>query len=331
MYALTLTAELAGVTNLRPKDNQEAPFHYTFKVQCTSCRETHPNPVTVTRFRESSASIKAAPTPYEQAEPPKAQKILEFDCRGLEFTEFIPEGEWLVDGVDSNTKFEGVELAEGEWFDYDEKAGEEMTTNEVTTTLRFLTDAGHLLAGTAPETSAYLMRRRNELMFEHEMPLPDKQRQHVCGCCGHIMLLGLGSDLQVEAGKRTGKRSRLTRLKANKARGNPLQTRPGPTKAISCGHCGGLTKVELPAPVPIIRHQVKKGGKIPKASGAGVNSHSLSASQEPPSQKSSANASSKKRAKSRKAGLQALLNQSNAARNTGPGLGLSLADFMQKT
>ncbi|KAK3304379.1 uncharacterized protein B0T15DRAFT_239521 [Chaetomium strumarium] len=153
MYALTLTAELAGVTNLRPKDNQEAPFHYTFKVQCTSCRETHPNPVTVTRFetnemsgsrgeanfvwkcknckRESSASIKAAPTPYEQAEPPKAQRILEFDCRGLEFTEFLPEGEWLVDGVESNTKFEGIELAEGEWFDYDEKAGEEVSIKEV--------------------------------------------------------------------------------------------------------------------------------------------------------------------------------------------------------
>ncbi len=41
--------------------------------------------------RESSATIKAAPTPYQQTEPAKAQKILEFDCRGLEFTEFIPE------------------------------------------------------------------------------------------------------------------------------------------------------------------------------------------------------------------------------------------------
>ncbi len=41
--------------------------------------------------RESSATIKAAPTSYEQGEPPKKQKIIEFDCRGLEFTEFIPE------------------------------------------------------------------------------------------------------------------------------------------------------------------------------------------------------------------------------------------------
>jgi hypothetical protein len=126
-----------------------------FKVQCTSCRETHDNYVGVNRFvsllfcslasvpgssqflnqelnemsgsrgeanfvwrcknckvgfhdlskeissyiltnsifsqRESTASIKTAPAPYEQGEPPKAQKLFEFDCRGLEFVEFKPE------------------------------------------------------------------------------------------------------------------------------------------------------------------------------------------------------------------------------------------------
>lgn len=123
-----------------------------FKVQCTSCRETHSNYVGVNRFvcrpylgrvlhpdglltrsnqetnemsgsrgeanfvwkcknckvssylalcttslptflnqRESSASIKAAAVPYEQGEPAKAQRLIEFDCRGLEFTDFKPE------------------------------------------------------------------------------------------------------------------------------------------------------------------------------------------------------------------------------------------------
>ncbi|XDG03543.1 hypothetical protein ABKA04_003158 [Annulohypoxylon sp. FPYF3050] len=113
MYALTLTAELNGVTNLRPKDTAENPFWYTFTVQCTSCRETHGNPVSVT------------PKPYEQGEPPKQQTIIEFDCRGLEFTSFTPEGEWLADGVESGTKFEGVDLQEGEWYEYDEKANDE--------------------------------------------------------------------------------------------------------------------------------------------------------------------------------------------------------------
>ncbi|KKA28845.1 hypothetical protein TD95_000249 [Thielaviopsis punctulata] len=148
MFALYLTAELNGVTNLRPNDSEEEPFWYTFTVQCTSCRETNPKPVAVSRFeenelsgsrgeanfvwkcknckRESSASIKAAPAAYEQNEPAKRQKILEFDCRGLEFTSFSAEGKWLAEGLESNTKFTEVELTE-DWFDYDEKSGEEVS------------------------------------------------------------------------------------------------------------------------------------------------------------------------------------------------------------
>jgi hypothetical protein len=110
VLALALKAQLNGVTDLRPLDTEDAPFYYTFKVQCTSCRETHPNPVSVSRFeqndmsgsrgeanfvwkckncgREHSANIKAAPASYPLSDPPKLVNILEFDCRGLEFTEF---------------------------------------------------------------------------------------------------------------------------------------------------------------------------------------------------------------------------------------------------
>lgn len=38
------------VTELRPKDTEEEPYYYTFKVQCSSCREMHPNWVSFTRF-----------------------------------------------------------------------------------------------------------------------------------------------------------------------------------------------------------------------------------------------------------------------------------------
>ncbi|KAK1999763.1 DUF866-domain-containing protein [Colletotrichum falcatum] len=153
MFALALTAELTGVTNLRPDDSEGNPFWYTFKVQCTSCREVHDKPVGVSRFddnemsgsrgeanfvwrcknckRESSASIKAAPAPYSQGEPAKQQKLLEFDCRGLEFTEFVPEGEWLAEGIDSGSKFSAIDLTDGEWYDYDEKAGEEVSIKDL--------------------------------------------------------------------------------------------------------------------------------------------------------------------------------------------------------
>jgi len=81
--------------------------------------------------REHSANITGPPKAYEHSEPAKKVNILEFDCRGLEFTEFKPEGEWLAEGVDSNTKFTSIDLSEGEWFDYDEKAGDEVSIKEL--------------------------------------------------------------------------------------------------------------------------------------------------------------------------------------------------------
>ncbi|KAJ0427131.1 hypothetical protein BJY00DRAFT_271731 [Aspergillus carlsbadensis] len=155
MLSLILTAELSGVTNLLPQDTEEAPYYYTFKVQCTSCREVHPNWVSFNRFeqheipgsrgeanfvwkcklcqRTHSASIQAAPKAYEaEAEgKKKGQKIIEIECRGLEFTEFKADGEWEAKGIESSTPFTGIDLLEGEWYDYDEKAGDEVAIKEI--------------------------------------------------------------------------------------------------------------------------------------------------------------------------------------------------------
>ncbi|KAL8909523.1 MAG: hypothetical protein Q9207_000203 [Kuettlingeria erythrocarpa] len=83
------------------------------------------------KSRESTASIKDAPRSYAQASPPTRQTIIEFDCRGLEFTAFRSDGEWTAKGLESPTKFSAIDLQEGEWFDYDEKAGEEVSIKDV--------------------------------------------------------------------------------------------------------------------------------------------------------------------------------------------------------
>lgn len=206
-----------------------------------------------------------------------------------------------------------------------------MAPSEPTAALRFLTDAGHLLATSAPETSAYLMSRRNDLMFAHEIPQSDRQRQHVCSCCGHIMLYGQGSSLEINPGKKANRVSRSARRwKGSDAKTLRPEPRSGPTKIMTCGHCGRQTKLTLPPPAPISRRKAR-GQTGPRVSGPGeASSVSSNTPKETLMPRASANASSKKRAKSRKAGLQALLNQSNAARNSMPGLGLSLADFMDK-
>ena len=48
----TTNPHLNSVTNLRPLDTAESPYEYSFKVQCTSCRETHPNWVSLNRFEQ---------------------------------------------------------------------------------------------------------------------------------------------------------------------------------------------------------------------------------------------------------------------------------------
>ncbi|KAL6236149.1 hypothetical protein BDW75DRAFT_207518 [Aspergillus navahoensis] len=154
MLSLILTAELAGVTDLRPQDTEETPYYYTFKVQCTSCRETHPNWVSFNRFeqheipgsrgeanfvwkcklcqRTHSASIIAGPNEYNAGDDKrKGQKVIDLECRGLEFTEFKADGEWEATGVESSTPFKGIDLSEGEWYDYDEKAGDEVAIKEI--------------------------------------------------------------------------------------------------------------------------------------------------------------------------------------------------------
>ncbi|KAL1843646.1 hypothetical protein VTJ49DRAFT_628 [Mycothermus thermophilus] len=193
-------------------------------------------------------------------------------------------------------------------------------------TLSFLTDAAHLLAATSPETSAYLMHQRNDLMFAHEMPLSDKQRQQVCTSCGNILLLGTDSQMEIRSEKRP---------RNNKRPGAAtVKPRMGPTKIITCSHCSRVTNVQLPTPPPVSRPKVKKNKVAEKMPGRA----GLAAATAPPLSKitetestqpkpTSSSASSKKRAKSRKAGLQALLSQSSSSR---PGLGLSLADFLDK-
>jgi hypothetical protein len=41
------------------------------------------------------------------------------------------QGDWLATGIDSGSKFVAIDLTEGEWFDYDEKAGEEVSIKDL--------------------------------------------------------------------------------------------------------------------------------------------------------------------------------------------------------
>lgn len=145
-------AELSNVTDLEPVDTPESPFEYTFTIQCTSCRELHDKPVTINTFEqhdisgsrgqasfvfrcrlcksEHSAGLLRTKEKLTEEKNGKWVKLLEIDSRGMDFVEFIPDGRWQCVGTESKTKFDEVDLEDLEWYDYDDKKGEEVGITE---------------------------------------------------------------------------------------------------------------------------------------------------------------------------------------------------------
>ncbi|KAI0907343.1 hypothetical protein F4823DRAFT_626402 [Ustulina deusta] len=208
-----------------------------------------------------------------------------------------------------------------------------MAADSLPATLGFLTDAAHLLVSGSPETSAHLMSRRNSLMLNNHLDQPDVQRQRVCGCCGHIMVAGRGDVLSMESRKTCGNRRR-------KKKADNISPRSGCRKTLTCGKCGRSTTINFPPPACVPRRRFKQPSKAAHAASSSTSTTTPTAlasksastrmvvASSGESARVSASASSKKRAKNRKQGLQALLQQSSTSQSQ-PGLGLSLADFMQ--
>jgi hypothetical protein len=220
-----------------------------------------------------------------------------------------------------------------------------MVSSELGPQLQFLTDAAHLLYASSPETSAFLMSRRTTLLVDHGVPVSDHQRQHVCSCCGQIMIPGQNTELKIGADRALSVRARARARKQPRAPGAPAgaasSQRPGISKVFACGKCGSNTKLQLAAPKPlkarrrsngVVEHQKRLPEKRPTAPAPAPAPASAPAAAAPTGPaRLSANASSKKRAKNRKAGLQALLDQtSRQGPGASSGLGLSFSDFMKK-
>lgn len=148
--ALSLKASLNGVTNLSPVDEEN--YYYSFKVECTHCREKHPNWVGISRSevhdipkskgeanfilkcrncrRDLSISFEEPFHVYKDEHSGERQNLLILECRGCEIIEFQPDGEWQAEGTESGTKFPEVDLSD-EWYDYDEKTQSEVSITDI--------------------------------------------------------------------------------------------------------------------------------------------------------------------------------------------------------
>ena len=61
----------------------------------------------------------------------QTQILARMQARSQNSRDFVLfKGEFLATGLESGTKFTSIDLGEGEWFEYDEKAGGEVSVRE---------------------------------------------------------------------------------------------------------------------------------------------------------------------------------------------------------
>ncbi|VDI65263.1 CXXC motif containing zinc binding protein-like [Mytilus galloprovincialis] len=148
---LQFKADLENITNLKP-DGED--FRWYLRLKCISCgEETHEfQYLTLTEnsplkggrghaslvikcklcSRENSIDIlKDTIKPYTADDSGHLKTMVVFDCRGVEPIEFSPRVGFVAEGAESGTNFPEVELTEGEWCDYDEKASVPVGVSEL--------------------------------------------------------------------------------------------------------------------------------------------------------------------------------------------------------
>ncbi|XP_065070012.1 UPF0587 protein v1g245604-like isoform X3 [Rhopilema esculentum] len=139
--ALEIKADMESVTSLTPEGED---FRWYLKLKCLNCGEEskafvyltlidsvplkggrgHASVVSKCKLcsRENSIDIvKDSYKPYNLEDSGKFKKIAQFECRGMEPTDFSPRGGWVANGAESASKFD-VDLTEKEWYDFDERS-----------------------------------------------------------------------------------------------------------------------------------------------------------------------------------------------------------------
>ncbi|XP_065834813.1 CXXC motif containing zinc binding protein-like [Oscarella lobularis] len=139
--ALQIKVNLENVTNLHFPDDD---FRWYLKLKCANCgeetkefvyvclAESRPlkggrgsaSLVTKCKLcsRENSIDIlKDLISPYDADSSGDFKKIVVFDCRGVEPTDFSPRTGFAAEAVDSGTVFSDIDLSQKDWADYDER------------------------------------------------------------------------------------------------------------------------------------------------------------------------------------------------------------------
>lgn len=206
-------------------------------------------------------------------------------------------------------------------FDSNSVPNETMAVDASEARLRFLRQAAYQLATSAPTVSATLSSNYIQSVIGAEDDLQhakkewDTLRRETCGACGNIMLPGWTAS--VSHPRRQFKAQKRPAKPAKHAEKSLLST---------CSRCDrksvqalqSRTAKHVSSKRIRIEAEAIKPPDVPKTIGQDQDKVSKSA-----------NATSKQRKKSRKGGLQAMLEKNKSQSSGQGGLGLDLMDFMQ--
>ncbi|CAF4259336.1 unnamed protein product [Rotaria socialis] len=133
--ALQFKANLENVTDFHIESFDD--FIWYLKLECTKCH-TPSDTYHDINLRQLSSNLNIEPSKpsmnytSDDADNHTFKTVVIFDCRGIEPIDWQPGDGWACQGVESGTKFSKIDLSENkEWMDYDEKAKEAVTINEL--------------------------------------------------------------------------------------------------------------------------------------------------------------------------------------------------------
>lgn len=212
-------------------------------------------------------------------------------------------------------------------------------TRDLSARLKYLHKAAHVLAMASPETSSFLESQYSHLLAENELAAPESRRREVCGACGTILIPGLSCSVTQEMGQPGRPRKRSSKVEKRETSNRGKDSSSCRTKIYSCLRCSSKTQLQIPTSKA--RMNTPKSGKalvgdtsIPVVAAsaqtaAAKSSGATSVAPSPTPAPVVGNANSKKRAKARKGGLQAMLANSKKDTSSSKGFGLDLMDLMR--
>lgn len=116
---VVLSRIVQGILQGPNQQMQDSRGEASFIFRCRFCK------------RQGTATIKMTGKSYTIEDCGKPVRMADIDIRGLDLVGFKADGKFQCKGIGSTTQFEEVDLEDGEWYDYDEKAGQEVSITDV--------------------------------------------------------------------------------------------------------------------------------------------------------------------------------------------------------